>query len=404
MTLSEMKQYRKTYHDELFNSFIPFWTNNAIDPVHGGVYTCLDRTGKMYSTDKSGWFQGRCAWTYAHLCNVYGHRDEWLQIAKNCLDFSEKHLIDADGRMFFAVTEAGRPLRKRRYMATEAFYVLGNAEYAIATGDTAARDNAKKYFRFMTDMYDDAAADPFKIHPKVYPETRPMRGLGSPMILIDLCDTMRRADPENAMWYGKRSAGFVDDIMRYHYKEDIEALLENVGPNGEFLWECSAGRHINPGHDLEACWFMLREAIRVGNDTLIQAAKKIYDWSMRRGWDTEYGGLLYFVDAFRYPPEPYEHDMKLWWPQNEAIIASLMLYQHTKDECYAKDFKRIHDYTFSHFPDREYGEWYGYLRRDGKPTEPAPKGTMYKGPFHIARMLMQVEGIFAEMEKTIESN
>ena len=398
MTLTEIKSYRKIYKDELFDSVVPFWIKNAIDWKHGGVYTCLTRTGEIYSTDKSGWFQGRCAWTFSHLCNVYGKCDEWLAIAKNCLDFAAKYLIDTDGRMYFSVTEDGRRLRKQRYLGTEAFYVIGNAEYSIATGDSEALETAKKYFNLLTSIYDDPNADPFKIHPKVYPETRAMRSLGSPMILIDLCNTMQVADPDNALTYSQRAHGFMKDIIRYHYKEDIKALLENVGLSGEFMSECSSGRHLNPGHALEACWFSLREASRVGDEELIKASKEIYDWSMERGWDKEYGGILNFVDALGYPPEPYEHDMKFWWPQNEAIIAALMLYQHTGEERYAKDFKMMHDYTFKHFSDREYGEWYGYLRRDGKPTQPASKGTLYKGPFHLPRMLMLADGIFEEME------
>ena len=398
MTHSEIKNYRKIYKDELFDSVIPFWTKNAIDWELGGVFTCLDRTGKIYSTDKSGWFQGRCAWTYSHLYNNYGENEEWLAIAKNCLDFAEKYLIDTDGRMFFQVTKDGKPLRKTRYIFTEAFYVLGNAEYSIATGDKVALERAKKYFNLLASVCDDPDSDPFKIHPKVYPETRAMRGLGLPMILIDICNTMQQADSDNAKVYSDKAYGFMKDIIRYHYKEDIKALLEYVGLNGEFMSEISAGRHLNPGHALEACWFSLREAVRIGDDELIKAAINIYDWSMECGWDKEYGGILYFTDVFGYPPEPYEHDMKFWWPQNEAIIAALMLYKHTGDERYSKDFKMMHDYTFSHFPDREYGEWYGYLRRDGKPTQPASKGTVYKGPFHLPRMLMLADNIFAELE------
>ena len=85
--------------------------------------------------------------------------------------------------------------------------------------------------------------------------------------------------------------------------------------------------------------------------------------------------------------EAYEHDMKLWWPHNETVIASLMLYKETGKEEYKKIFDQVCDYAFTHFSDKEYGEWFGYLRRDGKPTEPPCKGHTYKGPFHVMRML-----------------
>ena len=41
-----------------------FWLKNGMDPVNGGVYTCLDRKGEIYSTDKSVWMQGRCGWMF----------------------------------------------------------------------------------------------------------------------------------------------------------------------------------------------------------------------------------------------------------------------------------------------------------------------------------------------------
>ena len=51
-----------------------FWLTHGWDQENGGVYTCLDRWGNIYSTDKSVWMQGRCAWTYSYLCRVYGKK------------------------------------------------------------------------------------------------------------------------------------------------------------------------------------------------------------------------------------------------------------------------------------------------------------------------------------------
>ena len=94
-----------------------FWLENGIDKENGGVYTCLDRTGRVFSTDKSVWMQGRCAWTFAWLCHTYGTRPEWLEASRSCLDFMEKYCInrDAEDRMYFTVTGDGKPLRQRRY-------------------------------------------------------------------------------------------------------------------------------------------------------------------------------------------------------------------------------------------------------------------------------------------------
>ena len=57
--------------------------------------------------------------------------------------------------------------------------------------------------------------------------------------------------------------------------------------------------------------------------------------------------------------------MKLWWPHNEALYACLLAYHTTGDEKYAQMYETTHSWVFSHFPDKTYGEWYGYLHRDG---------------------------------------
>ena len=102
------------------------------------------------------------------------------------------------------------------------------------------------------------------------------------------------------------------------------------------------------------------------------------------------------MDCLGNPPEAYEHDMKLWWPHNEALIASMMIYRDTRDEKYLDIFYQILDYCKAHFAD-EYGEWYGYLRRDGNPTLPACKGSTFKGPFHVPRCLILVDQMMTQV-------
>ena len=141
---------------------------------------------------------------------------------------------------------------------------------------------------------------------------------------------------------------------------------------------------------------MLDEGIYRNDAELKNFAATVFDDAIARGWDEKYGGIFYFKDVEGKPVEAYEHDMKLWWPHNEAIIASLMLYRETGKEKYKEWFEKITEYAFSHFSDRENGEWFGYLRRYGLPTEPPCKGHTYKRAFHVMRMLAKVVNIFEE--------
>ncbi|MBO5898930.1 MAG: AGE family epimerase/isomerase [Clostridia bacterium] len=382
----ELEQIRSRFEQELKKSCIPFWLTHGVDSEYGGLINCLDRQGAVYSTDKSVWMQGRCAWMFSYIYNRIEKNPEYLTMAKSCLDFAKAHCIDEDGRMFFTVTRDGRPLRKRRYWFSESFYMIANAEYYMATGEDAYLTEAKKYYDFVLGIYRDHDTDPYKITPKSYAETRATISLAEPMILLNMTSIMREADKDGAARYDTIVDGLIADIRRFH-SDEYHATFECIGADGELILDSAPSRVINPGHDIEMSWFLLEEAIRRDDKELSAFAEKIFNEAFERGWDEQYGGIFYFKDVLGKPVEAYEHDMKLWWVHNETIIASLMLYLHTGNEKYAEIFNRVVDYAFSHFSDPEYGEWYGYLRRDGKPTEPPCKGHTYKGPFHVMRML-----------------
>ncbi len=398
MNSALLKSQQEWIHSEL-ERCADFWVKNGWDHVNGGVYTCLDRTGKIYSTDKSVWMQGRCAWTYSYLCHVYGVRQEWLDFAKNCLDFMEAHCISRKqgNRMYFTVTAEGKPLRIRRYFFSEAFYAIANAEYAALTGEKACMQRARDAYDLYWNLYQGLIEDPVGLGPKTIPETRSGRALGNAMIYLNMCSVMRRCDPENTPKYDERSRKCVEDIFRYHHKPELRCTLENVGPNGEVRDQVTEGRIVNPGHDIECSWFLMEFANYSGDAELHRKAETVFDYAIEAGWDKEYGGLLYFIDCKGLPPEAYEHDMKLWWPHDEILIASMMAYRDTGDERFYDWFTKTLDYCKRVFSDPEYGEWYGYLRRDGKPTMPSTKGSTFKGPFHLPRMLSMVDQMIGEV-------
>lgn len=398
MDKAKLQAYRDWVQSEL-KTCANFWLEKGMDRVNGGVYTCLDRKGEIYSTDKSVWMQGRCGWTFSYLCHVYGVRPEWLEAAKSCIDFLEDHCInrEAGGRMYFTVTAEGKPLRQRRYCFSEGFYVLANAEYYGVTGEREHLERARRAYELIWQLNNGLIKDPTGLGPKTIPETRTGRALADPMIYLNITSVMHRVDPEQAALYDERAAKCADDIFRYHVKPDLKCTLESVDPEGNPRLYYTEGRTVNPGHDIECVWFLLEYANRTGNQELHRGAEQIFNWAIEAGWDKEYGGLLYFIDCLGKPPEAYEHDMKLWWPHNEILIASLMAYRDTKDEKYLEWFFKTAEYCKTCFADDVCGEWYGYLRRDGKPTEPPCKGSTFKGPFHVPRSLIMADVLLGDI-------
>lgn len=397
-TTERLKAERAWIQDQL-KTCVAFWLEHGMDPEYGGVYTCLDREGNIYSTDKSVWMQGRCGWTFSYLCHLYGARPEWLEAAKSCLDFLEDHCInhDAGDRLYFTVTAQGEPLRQRRYNFSEGFYCIANAEYYGVTGETEHLKRARRAYKLIYDLNNGLIEDPTGFGPKTIASTRAGHALGDPMIFLNIIGIMRRVDPEHTEEYNRHARECTERIVGEHFHPELGCTLESVNLDGEpELWY-TAGRVVNPGHDIECSWFLMDEANYRQDAELHAQAEEIFKLAIEAGWDKEYGGLLYFIDAKGLPPEAYEHDMKLWWPHNEIMIASSKALRDTGDEYYAAWLFKTLDYCKEHFADPVYGEWYGYLRRDGQPTMPPTKGSTFKGPFHVPRALCMTEQIITEI-------
>ena len=390
MKIDRIDELIATFRDGLMEDTLPFWIKHCVDREYGGFTICLDRDGTIIDTDKGMWSQGRFTWLLSHLYNTVEKRDEWLELAKHGIDFIRRYGFDEDGRMWFQVTRDGHPIRKRRYISTEVFGVAALAEYGRAANDDQARQEAldlyKLIIRYLT--------TPGLLPPK-FTDVRPRKGLTIPMVMIVTSQILRAAtgDPLCDEWI-ERS---ISEIERDFMKPDLEVVMETVGPNGE-IYDHFDGRLLNPGHSIEAAWFILEEAKYRENDPrLIKMGTTILDWMWKRGWDEEFGGIIYFRDLKGLPVQEYWHDMKFWWPQNEAIIATLMAYQVTGNEKYARWHQMIHDWAYRHFPDPEYGEWYGYLHRDGRISHQM-KGNIWKGPFHLPRMQLMCWRILEEMK------
>jgi N-acylglucosamine 2-epimerase len=390
MSPDRMKALSATYRDGLLNDTMPFWISHAIDRQSGGYLTALDRDGTVAHTDKAVWVQGRFAWLLATLYNTVERRPEWLELSKHGIDFINKHCFDTDGRMFFSVTRDGQPLRKRRYLFSETFAVIALAAYGQASGDDRYKRQALDLFRLILKYH----TTPGLLPPKVIPTTRPMKGLAMPMILTITAQELRKVvDDPVCTEVIDRS---ITEVERDFLKPEFKCVLETVGPNGEF-YDTFEGRTVCPGHAIEAGWFFLQEARRRNNDPrLIRLGTTIIDWSLDLGWDSQYGGIVYYSDCKGLPSTEYPHDMKLWWPHNETIIATLLALQLTGDPKYSRWHAMVHDWAYAHFPDPLYGEWFGYLRRDGAMSIPL-KGNMWKGPFHLPRMQWYCWKLLEEM-------
>ncbi len=351
----------------------------------------LDRDGAVIDTDKGVWQQGRFTWLLGELYNNVEPREEWLELAKHGARFLDDHCFDSsDGRMWFHVTRDGKPIRKRRYAFSESFAAIAYGELFKATGEDQYAEKASRTFQ----RFINHNLNPQGVEPK-FTSTRPTRGIGFPMIALVTAQELRESIglPDADAWINRS----IDDIKHYHFKEDIQCVMETVSPTGDLV-DHFDGRLLNPGHAIEGAWFIMHEGQLRGDASLIRTGCQMLDWMWQRGWDQEHGGILYFVDVNGRPIQEYWHDMKFWWPQNETIIATLLAHQLTGESKYATWHQMIHDWAYDHFPDPVHGEWFGYLHRDGSISSML-KGNLWKGPFHMPRMQLMCWKMLADSPK-----
>lgn len=390
-----IKSWAESYKKDLTENIMPFWMKYGLDRENGGVYTCVNRDGSLMDTTKSVWFQGRFAFICSFAYNNVEKNQEWLDAAKSTLEFIEKHCFDEQGHMYFSVTAEGKPLRKRRYVFSETFAAIAMSEYALATGD---QHWAKRAIQVFEDTQRFLATPGFL--PAKFEADVKLQGHSIVMILINVGSCIRKVvdDPKLTQQIDES----IEKLKKYFIHPEFKCLLETVGENGEFI-DTNMTRTINPGHCIETSWFIMEEAkLRGWDKPMFDLALQVFDWSWDWGWDKQYGGIINFRDCKNLPPQDYSQDMKFWWPQCETIIASLYAYLGTGDEKYLYRHERISEWTYAHFPDAEYSEWYGYLHRDGTVAQPA-KGNLYKGPFHIPRMMIKGYMLCQEILKKLEA-
>ncbi len=377
----DLQGYKNLYRDNLLYDTTPFWVTNSQDKEYGGFYTCLDRKGKVFDTDKFIWLQCRQVWMFSVLYNQVEKKQEWLDIAIQGAEFLKKYGRDQQGYWYFSLNREGKPLVQPYSIFSDCFAAMAFGQLNKATGNKEYGDIAVQTYHNILQRRDN----PKGKYNKSFPGTRPGRSLSLPMILSNLVLEIEHIiEPdlvEEMISYCKH------EVMDVFYQPESGLLLELTNPDGSFQ-DSFEGRLIMPGHSLEAMWFLMDIAERTDDSDLINRTADISLNLLEYGWDNKYGGIFYMLDIKGHPTQQLDWDQKLWWVHQEAILAMLKGYLHTGNEKCREWFEKLHNYTWSHFADKEYGEWFGYLNRQGEVLLHL-KGGKWKGFFHVPRYLYQ---------------
>ncbi|HRQ41880.1 MAG TPA: AGE family epimerase/isomerase [Chloroflexota bacterium] len=378
--------YAQLYRSALLDDVIPFWQRHSPDYQHGGYFTCLQRDGSVYDTDKFVWLQARQVWTFSMLYNRVERRRDWLEMARLGADFLRANGQAANGDWYFALTQSGQPLVQPYNIFSDCFAAMAFGQYAIAADDEQAAVLAQTTYRHILRRQDN----PKGIYNKAVTGTRPLRNFALPMILcnltLELEPLLTPAEVETSI------DACVQAVMHDFLDADSLIVVENIAPDGQRV-NSFDGRLLNPGHAIEAMWFIMDIAHRRGDSALLEKAVDVTLTMLELGWDRDYNGIFYFLDRLGYPPQQLEWDQKLWWVHLESLVALALGYTLTRRTACWEWYERVHAYTWANFPDPQFGEWYGYLNRRGEVLLPL-KGGKWKGCFHVPRALWRCWQLF----------
>ena len=377
----DFKELAKLYKNELLDNVVPFWLTYSQDTQFGGYFTCLLRNGQVFDTDKFIWLQGRQVWFFSFLYNKVEKRKEWLECAIQGGEFLKKYGHDGNFNWYFSLTRDGKPLVAPYNIFSYTFAAMAFGQLSMATGNKEYEEIARKtYGRILEKM-----KNPKGQWNKIISGSRDLKGFALPMIMCNLSLEIEKVLDRDVMEQTIELC--IHEVMDVFYRPELGVIVENVTMDNQ-LSDSFEGRLLNPGHSIEAMWFMMDLGERLNRLDLIQKSVDISLKMLRKGWDEQYGGIFYFMDRLGYPTQQLEWDQKLWWVHIETMISILKGFLLTGNTDCLNWFEKVHDYTWAHFKDPEYPEWFGYLNRQGEVLLPL-KGGKWKGCFHVPRGLYQ---------------
>ena len=315
------------------------------------------------------------------LYNKVEKRPEWLECAIQGAEFLKKYGHDGNLNWYFALDREGHPLVEPYNIFSYTFAVIAFGQLSIATGNAEYADIAKRTF----DIVLSKVENPKGKWNKAAPGARALKSFALPMILCNVAlEIEQLLEPE---FLQRTIDTCVHEVMDVFYRPELGLIVEHLGTDNELV-DCFDGRLLNPGHAIEAMWFIMDLGKRLNRPELIEKAVEIALNEAEYGWDKEHGGIFYFMDRLGRPCQQLEWDQKLWWVHIETLITMIKGYRLTGNPRCLEWFNRVHDYVWTHFTDAEYPEWYGYLNRQGEVLLPL-KGGKWKGCFHVPRGLFQ---------------
>jgi len=360
------------YKNYLTDNILPFWTDNAIDKQNGGMFCNLDKTGKVTDFKKYIWFNARALWSFATAYNTIEPKKEYMYACEKIYTFLKKCVL-SDGRLPLCADKDGNALEKTELFHGEAHAAMGLAAYYKACKDEDVKNSAIAFFEIAYNMYMSN-----KARKETDKDGKERYIFGRDMFALSVAQAMRSGNIDDERIEILASECIKNIADTGYINHNLKVVNEYVGCNGEVYDNCCFG------HLYEAAWFVLYEGELKKDEKIKNLGKTILDYTITREENKEF-------EAVRMGSTS-DYNEYFWWPQCEAIIAYYLAYNIFKDEFYLNCAKRIEDFAFKSFADKNGAEWFTKCDKYGNVTD-STKGSRIKGVFHLPRMLMTLSAL-----------
>lgn len=385
-------ELRKQYRYDLFDDFLPFMDRYIIDHEYGGFLCNTDRDGRNITQNKRTWDQGRGIWTYSFLYNNLAPDDKYLDVARKTVAFLLKAQPSGAAELWPATfSREGKPLDGPDVaIYGDVFIAQGLAEYSKAVRDQEYWDLARQIIVKCVRVYDQPDYDPEVGRGYLGPGAPPFPGARLTVVWLVLLHTLTQMlQIQHNTELARLARRCVDALMESHFYPEYRLMGDFL--NHDLSRPANAyAQVVHFGAAIEALWMLLYEAARLQDKRLFASVAQRFQRHVDVAWDRVYGGvfeLLRNVDGNDWVLHKYS------LVQEEVLIGSLFIVEHTGASWARELFERMYNYVRERFPLRRYGHNLWILMADRKVTY-EPHDTRvenYRHPRHLMYNLLSIQ-------------
>jgi mannobiose 2-epimerase len=392
-TTSSPSSFARRAADHLRTHILPFWLRHMVDRERGGFYgEITSAMVRKVEEPRGSLLTSRILWTFAAAHRRFPD-PAYLEMCRHAYaDLVGRFWDEKHGGVYWTAGADGAPLRTRKQVYGQAFAIYAMTELHRATDEREPLERAITTFQLLEKHsrdrehggYFEACERDWRLAEDWRLSIQDLNTAKSQNTLLHVMEGYTNL---LRVWPDAGLRGALAALVEIMLTRVLDAQSHHLRLFFDADWTLKSDA-ISYGHDIEAAWLLTQAAHALGDAGLIArteaAAVKIAEVTQAEAIDAD-GGLLY-----EGTPQGVTQDHKEWWPQAEALVGFLEAWQISGNEQWYRVAEGLWEFIEAHLVDREHGEWFRAVTRDGRPMPEYEKAGFWKCPYHNGRACLEV--------------